>query len=380
LIALITALGWIAAALTICGIGYTIVAGIATVLFLRRAKRAVRDLPAVTVIKPLHGAHDGLRESLERFCDQDYPGEVQIVFGVHDARDPAISVVRALQAAHPLMDIDLVIDARLYGSNRKASNLINISTRAKHEILILSDSDIIVDRRYLRTVVSALAEPGVGAVSCLYVGRSDGSLWSRLSAMAIDYQFLPSAVVGKALGLAQPCFGSTIAIRAGVLAKIGGFAAFADHLADDYEIGRAVRAQGYRIAIPPMVVSHICPESNPNELLLHELRWGRTVRQIDPPGYAGSLITHPLPLALLSTMLLGFAPSSVGLLFFVLALRISLKFCVDASTGARAGAWWLIPPRDVLSFAVFLASFAVNTVGWQGRRFRVNRDGVLSHT
>jgi ceramide glucosyltransferase len=128
-----------------------------------------------------------------------------------------------------------------------------------------------------------------------------------------------------------------------------------------------------------MVVSHLCAEASVRELVGHELRWGRTVRQIDPAGYAGSLVTHPLPLALIAASLLGVTPVTVGLIFTILAARMALKLCVDNATGARAGSWWLMPARDVLSLGVFAASFAVNTVGWQGRRFRVGRDGVLSH-
>jgi ceramide glucosyltransferase len=372
-------LGWVALALSACGVLYWLAAGIATTRRLIGAQGAGVEYPDVTIIKPLHGAYPGLRSSLASYLNQNYPSRVQIVFGVHDAADPAVAVVRALQADFPASEIDLVIDSRLYGPNRKASNLVNIAGKARHETLILSDADIVVGRDYLRTVVSALGEPGVGAVSCLYVGRDDGGLWSQLSAMAIDYHFMPNAVMGMALGMAQPCFGSTIAIRSSLLGRIGGFHAFANHLADDYEMGRAVRELGYRVAMPPMVVAHLCPEGSFKALMSHELRWSRTVRQIDPAGYAGSVITYPLPLALIGATLLGFTPLSLGLIFTILLMRVALKFGIDAVTGQHAGSWWLFPLRDVLSFTVFVGAFAVNTVGWQGRRFRVGRDGVLTH-
>jgi ceramide glucosyltransferase len=273
-----------------------------------------------------------------------------------------------------------VIDSRLHGANRKASNLINIVGKARHEVLILSDADIIVDPTYVQTVVAALSEPGVGLVSCLYVGKDTGGLWSRLSAMAINYQFTPGAILGRTLGLAQPCFGSTIAVRSEVLRSIGGFAAFADHLADDYELGRAVRRLGLRIAMPPMLVSHVCNEARAGELLRRELRWGRTVRQIDPFGYAGSVVTYPLPLALIGALLLGPSPDMLALVGMVLTMRIAFKLAIDVATGERAGAWWLVPVSDLLSFGVFVASFAVNSVGWRGARFRVSREGALIHS
>ena len=337
--------------LSIVGVIYLLLAALATRAALRPA-RLISEGPApdVTIVKPLNGALPGLRDILEGFCQQDYPGKIQIVFGVHDATDPAIAIVRELQTAHPDLPIDLVIDARIHGANRKATNLINIAGSTRHEVLILSDADIVVDRAYVRTVAAALFEPDVGLVSCLYLGKDTGGLWSRLSAMTINYRFMPSAILGKAVGLAEPSFGATIAIHSEVLARIGGFAAFADHLADDYEIGRAVRELGLTIAIPAMTVSHICDENSARELIRRELRSGRTVRQIDPLGYAGSFITYPLALILIAAVLLGPTPIMLGLVGGVVAARIAFKLAIDAATGARAGAWWLTSGRRRIVF------------------------------
>jgi ceramide glucosyltransferase len=376
----ITALGWIAGGLAAIGTAYGLTATALSARFILRPARRPSAYPAVSVIKPLHGDHAGLAEALKGFCEQDYPGEVQIIFGVQDYEDAAADVVRALQARRPDMDIELVIDPSLHGTNRKVSNLINIAARARHEVLVLSDADIAVRPGYLRQVVGALETPGVGAVSCLYVGKADASLWSGLGAMAVNYHFLPNAVFSKTLRLAQPCFGSTIAITGAVLERIGGLAAFANQLADDYEIGAAVRRLGYEIAVPPMVVSHQAIEPSAYELVEHELRWGRTVRQIRPAGYAGSFITYPLPLALIAAPLAGFSHLAVTLILAALGMRIACKLVMDLVTGVSAGQWWMIPVRDCLSFGIFVTSFTVNTVGWQGRRFRVGRDGVLSHS
>lgn len=335
---------------------------------------------AVSLIKPLHGAPHGLEAALETFAVQDHLGPLQILFGLQDGLDPASGVVAALGRRHPGLDIDVVTDPAVHGTNAKVSNLINMAPSARHGVLILSDADISVDPTYVTQVLAALNAPGVGAVSCYYVGRSTGSFWSRLCAMAISYSFLPNAVLGKSIGMAQPCFGSTIALRRTMLDQIGGFAALADHLADDFEIGRRVRATGASIATPPMPVTHLCDEADLRQLWQHELRWARTVRLIDPVGYAGSFITYPLPLALIAAALLGFAPAGLILVGAILLLRIASKLCIDAATGARAGGWWLIPVLDVLSFAVFIASFAGNTVDWQGHRFRVGRDGRLIYS
>lgn len=374
---ILNVLGWTSLMLAQVGALYMVVAGSSAITAFKRAKRRSGSSPAVTIIKPLKGAQEGLGEILERFCRQDYAGETQILFGVSDANDPAIGVVRALQRRHPDFDIELRIDPRIHGANLKASNLINIVGAAKHNVLVLSDADIIVGPDYLRTVVDTLAEPGVGLVTCFYVGSERDGLWSQLSAMAINYQFIPGAVLGKTLGLAEPCFGSTVAMRAHLLDRVGGFAAFANHLADDYEIGRAVRSLGLTIAMPPMVVAHVCDEATAGQFAGRELRWGRAVRQINPWGYVGSIISYPLALTLIATALLGPLPLMLDLVAATIVMRISFKLAFDAATGASAGRWWLIPVSDLLAFGLFVASFGINRVGWRGSSFRVSREGAL---
>ncbi len=210
------------------------------------------DYPPVSILKPLYGDEPGLLENLATFCVQDYPAPFQIVCGVHDPDDTAVVTVERLRALYPGVDIKLVADARRHGSNAKVSNLINMLPSARHDLLVLSDSDIAVPPDYLRRVADALAQPGVGAVTCLYTGKPLGGLAAQLSAMGIDYHFLPNVVTGVSLGLAKPCFGSTIALDRVVLDQIGGLQSFASVLADDYEIGRAVRAKGLRVAIPAL--------------------------------------------------------------------------------------------------------------------------------
>jgi ceramide glucosyltransferase len=342
-------------------------------------RAGVDGYPAVSLLKPLAGVEPGLRESLASFCRQDYPGPMQIIFGVLDPADPAIEVVRAVQADHPGLDISLVIDTELEGANLKVCNLIHIARHARHDVLVASDSDILAPPDYLTQIVAALRPRGVGLATSLYLGRARQGLWSKLSAMQINYQFLPNVLVGYGLGLAEPCMGSTIALHASVLREIGGFEAFRDHLADDYEMGRAARARGYHIALPTLLVNHGCDEKSADELLSHEVRWGRTLRLIDGAGYFGTIVTHGFPLALIGAALLDFSEVSVALVVAILLSRLILKLRIDALTGTRAGSLWLVPMRDVLSFAVFLASLTGASVTWRGRRYRVGPKGVLSH-
>jgi len=248
---------------------------------------------AASVLKPLYDTEPELEANLASFCRQEYGGEFQLIFGLHEARDPAGLAVERLKTRFPERDIVLSVDPELHGANRKISNLINMLPHASHDFLVLSDSDIRVEASYLDNVISALEEPGVGLVSCLYCGVPAAGIWSRVAAEGINSQFLPNALVGLRLGFAEPCFGATIALRRETLARIGGFEAFADQLADDYAMGMSVRRLGLRVVIPHLVVSHVCYDRSIADLVRHELRAARTIRNIDPWGYAGLVVTNP---------------------------------------------------------------------------------------
>ncbi len=377
----LTDIGWLLAAVAVLGIGYALLAAALVGRFMQAPQKASRHSSPVTILKPLHRCEPDLAQNLETFFTQTYDGPVQIIFGVHDQADPAIAVVQALQAKYPKADTAIVADTALYGANAKVSNLINMLPLARHDTLVLSDSDIAVGPLWLAQVTAALARPGVGIVTCLYTGepaREGHPFWSSLAAMSISYTFLPNAVLGTSLGLASPCFGSTIALRRQTLDEVGGFAAFADQLADDYEMGRAVREMGYTLAIPAMGVGHTAAETSLRDLFRHELRWSRTIRLVTPACHLGSFVTHGFVFALLAAILLQFNPASLALLMAALGSRLFVKFRIDGLFGTYAGPVWLMPLRDLLSFAVFVTSLFGERVHWRGTRFAVEASGVMS--
>jgi ceramide glucosyltransferase len=372
-------LGDVTVAVALVGAAYAVLAGILAWRFMRDGfnpidGRLVRAFRPVTIFKPLHLNEPGLFDNLETFFCQDYPASVQIVFGVQDKTDPALRVVKALQAKYPQRDIVIVADTAVYGANAKVSNLINMFPAARHNILVLSDSDIAVPENWLKVVTAALDQPGVGLVTCHYTGRTlvgEQRLWPILSAMGRSYEFLPNAVLADSLGLAAPCFGSTIAFKRQTLDEIGGFSAFANFLADDYEMGRTVRAKGYTIAIPALGVDHTAAEASVTELFRHELRWARTVRVVNPMGHLGSVVTFGFPFALMSVGFLRLSFFSLGVLAATFAARLFLKYCVDGAFGTNSGPYWLLPLRDLLSFVVFQASLFGGTVHWRAARFKI---------
>lgn len=366
--------------LALAGCGYLVMA---TVLVGRFAARQAPELaeggptPGVTVLKPLHGADPGLYDNLASLCRQAYPGLLQIVCGVGNPADPAVTVVQRLIADHPGLAIDLVIDPTLHGANPKISNLINMAGRIRHEIVVLSDSDIRLRDDDLARVVAVLEKTGVGAVTCLYGGEGAVGVWSDVGALGLTSHFLPNAVVGLELGRARPCFGALIALQRDTLAAIGGFEAFADVLADDYAIGAAVRARGEVVVAPPLAVLHRCDEASAAALWAHELRWARTVMSLDPAGWLGSAVTHPLAFALLALAFGGGRPA-LGLVLAAIVCRIGLALRVGVAFALPVPALPLVPLRDLLTFAVFVASFLGRGVTWKNQDYEMQADGTFS--
>jgi ceramide glucosyltransferase len=365
--------------LTILGCAYALFAA----ALLRRFARELPTMPklrsGITVLKPLCGAEPELETNLGSFCNQDGTGRVQLIFGIQDAADPAAAVVHRITERFPDCDIELVVDPTTHGANRKISNLINMLPRARYDVIVLSDSDMKVQPDYLREVTATLYTPGVGLVTCLYRGLATTGLWSRLAAAEINHHFLPGVLVGLKLGLARPCFGSTIALRRETLRQIGSFDAFSDQLADDYAIGEAVRGLGLKVAIPALLIDHTSSEKSFAGLLRQELRWAHTLRVLDPAGYAGSVVTHPLPFALAAAAMEGFGPIGLGVLALALACRLLVPLQFRTMRGGGASIW-LSPLRDLLSFTVFLASFLPGPLTWRGHRYIARSDGTLTQT
>lgn len=349
---------------------------------LRAFERTVRGAraggsPPVTVLKPLHGDEPRLYEYLRSFCEQDYP-EFQIVFGAADVHDPALLVAQRLQSEFPGVDIAIAAGNAQPARNPKISNLLGMIATAKHPLLIIADSDISVGQGYLRAVAGCFDRERTGAATCIFSGAPNESLASRIGAMAINDHFIPSVLVAAALEPLAWCVGATVAVRAAILEEIGGLRAIGEHLADDYEIGRRVRAAGYEVALVPYVVRTGVPERALLPLWRHEVRWARTVRASRPAGYAGYVIANPLPLAFLAAVCAGFSAPSTLLLAATAAARLAVHFqaCRTLAPAPPPNPV-LIPVRDGLSLAVWFAAFLGRRVRWRGTTYSVDADGRL---
>jgi ceramide glucosyltransferase len=371
---------WIGGACSLAaalGVVYLVLASFLIMGFHLGRRGAPSRFPPASILVPLCGEDSELRERLLALCRQTYSGAIQLLCGVSDAADPAVDIVKSVAAESSEFRIDLKVDARQHGQNRKISNLINMAPLAKAELLAIIDSDILVGPDHLSELVSELERPGVGAVTCLYHGIGGAGLWSSLAALSINADFLPSVVVALTLGAAHPCFGATIALRRRTLEAIGGLRAFADCLHDDYAIGERIREAGYAIAIPQFSVAHACRERTARALIQNQLRAARTIRIINPKGYAGSIVAHPAAFAIPATLL--DASHGVPLLLLALAGRLILCLSVERAFSLPRQTYWLLPFYDLLFLFVYAVSFFGGGISWRGERYHVKSDGTLVH-
>ncbi|MGH8159926.1 MAG: bacteriohopanetetrol glucosamine biosynthesis glycosyltransferase HpnI [Rhodanobacter sp.] len=322
---------------------------------------------AVSVLKPLHGAESGLYENLRSFCLQRH-AHYELLFGVRDADDPAIVVVQALQREFPRLPMTLVIDPQVHGANLKVSNLINLLAHARHDWLVLADSDIRVPEDYLSRVTAPLADAGVGIVTCLYHGLAQRTLSSRLGRLFIDDWFAPSVRLAHAFGSTRFAFGSTIALRRSTLQAVGGFDALRDTLADDYWLGELSRRQGLRTELSELVVGTEVSEANLSNLWAHELRWLRTIRAISPVGFTFSFVCFTWPMLLLALLL---APTLPCLMVSIVGGAARLfRYVASWQSTARSSRWhdiWLSPVRDMLLLVEWMGALVRWRVEWRGQ-------------
>jgi len=335
--------------------------------------------PPVTVLKPLKGVDIELYENLRTFCEQRYP-EFQLVCGVADGADPAIAIVRRLQREFPQVGIELVIDGRIYGTNYKVSNLHNMYQRARHDVLVLADSDIRVGPDYLTRVVAPLRDQRVGVSTCLYRAVSTGGLPTLIESLFVNTDFATLVMLARKVEKASYAFGATIAMRRGVLEEIGGFLPIANLLADDYEIGYRAFQRGYVNELSTEVVDTVLSVGSWRRLYDHQLRWARTYRVNRPGGYFGSLLTHGTFWALLNLVANAFSPAAWAASGAVVGLRYlaaGRMAWAHLKTDMTWGEFLLVGPKDLFVTLVWFAAFGGNRVVWSGHQFAVQRSGEM---
>jgi ceramide glucosyltransferase len=349
----------------------------------RRDTAPPRDFPPITILRPLCGDEPLLEEALISCFRQDYP-DFQIIFGIQDPNDPALAVLRRVRDCFPERDVAIVVDPTPHGSNRKVANLINMLPSAKHDVLVISDSDLHLPPDYLERLVSALEQPGTGLVTSLYIGLPPTKKgWvSRMGSTQITHGFLPGVLLSRALGR-EDCLGSTAMFRRDTLERTGGLRALAQLLAEDNVLGQRVRNLGLSVALADTVPSATVPEPTLHALWQHEIRWTSTIRALAPVSLCGSTLQYPLFWALLALAASGAATWAAILFVAAWAVRVVSAGIIDTALRPMVGRpafatpFWMPPLRDILSIAEIATSFGVSEVVWRGHRLGTNSDSRL---
>ena len=348
--------------------------------------RRVTDLsfaPAITLLKPLKGCDATTAESLQSWFNQNYAGPAQILFGVADASDPVCTIVRELIEKNPGRDAQAVVCAESPGANGKVSTLVQLVRLAKHELILVSDADVRVPPDFLANVVAPLRDPQTGLVNCFYRLANPATTAMRCEAVAINADFWSQVLQSTNLKPPDFALGAAMLTRRKLLEEIGGFAAWVNCLADDYQLGHRIAQRGHRIALCPVVVECWDAPMNWCDVWKHQLRWARTIRVCQPVPYFFSILSNATlwPLLWLITSLVWsktlYAPLiAIALLLIriVIAQNLQRRFMQSRHNLAPP---WLVPVKDLQQAAIWAGAFLGNTVEWRGQKMRLLRDGTL---
>ncbi len=334
--------------------------------------------PPVTILKSLKGVDPHMYAAFRSHCLLEYP-EYELLFGVHDLNEPALTLVEKLRAEFPHLQLRVIECPQELGMNGKISTLAQMLPQAQYEHIIINDSDILVEWNYLQRVIAPFASPQTGMVTTLYRALPGKTVGSKIEALGISSDFAGGVLVARELeGGIRFGLGATIATTKTILREIGGLEPLADYLGDDYEIGARIAAAGHKVELSNTVVETALPDYSLRDFWQHQLRWARNVKDRRSAQYFGLIVTFGLPWAILGVMFWLSWWSCVALALAVFARFASAIFVgrgvlEDDYVGSHL---WLLPVRDFVALAIWFASFFGNTVVWRGMRFRL-RNGKL---
>jgi len=354
--------------------------------FFREARRGngpgplvQEDVHPMSVLKPVRGLDPDAYENFASFCRQDY-GEFEVLFAVSDAEDPVVPIVQKLIEDFPDRPVRLIVVPERLGPNSKVSNLCRLAREARHELLVITDSDVRIEPGYLRSVAAMFRDPGVGGVTALYRGRDNLQFVAAMDCVGSSAAFCGAALVARELEGLKFMMGSTMATTKERLAEIGGFEALVDLHSDDYELGQRIAARGHRIELLPEPVWMAFPSETLGEYLRHELRWAIGIRNVRPGGHFGMLFTHGLPWAIAAACVAPSAVVGAAYLGAYFGLRFAMAWVVGVwglHDPVLRQRFWLLPLRDLFSFFVWIASFGMNRIEWRGNSFTLEKGRMI---
>ena len=367
-------LAWLLLALVTGSLVYCVLTIVAAIRYRAVRPPALRACSPISILKPLAGIDDGLEENLRTFFEQEYR-EFEILFAVRKPDDPAIAVAERLRARYPQVPSRLIVTGEPPYPNAKVYSLDLMLAAARHDLLVMSDSDIRVRPDMLATLAAEFQNPQLGMSTCPYRAVPGRSFWNTLEAIGLNTEFIGGVLVARMLDGMKFALGPTIAARRATLTGIGGFDAVKDFLAEDFVMGKLAAQRGDGVILSSCVIEHRIGAQTLPANLKHRLRWNRSTRRSRPAGYAGQLFTYPLPLALL---LYAARPA-----WWPVALAAALlRAAAGWATAGRvlhdplaARLFFLVPVQDLLSFAIWVGGFFGNTILWRGRKYYLHADG-----
>jgi ceramide glucosyltransferase len=371
-------------ALALAPSAYYLLASFAAWRFFRNRPAAPAGVPAdfappASVLKPIRGLDREAYENYASVCRQDYP-EFEILFCVTDTQEPAIPVIERLIRDFPERRIRLLFGSEPLGVSDKVNKLCRMAREARHDIVIVSDSDVRVDPGFLRAVVEPFRNAQVGGVTCLYRGLTDGSFASSLEALGNSTDFAPGVLVAWLFGGVDFMLGAVMATTKKHLAEIGGFESLADYFCDDYELGNRIAARGHRVVLSKFPVDIIYPRETLFDAFRHQLRWNLSIRSSRPWGHLGLIFSQGLPWALLAAAIAPTPAIAAGYIAAYVVLRAWLALVVGAWGMQDSLAWrkmWLLPLRDAFAFVVWAASFVRQRIHWRDQTFYVRQKRLV---
>jgi ceramide glucosyltransferase len=336
-------------------------------------------LPGLTLLKPLKGCNAETKPCLRSWFAQQYPGPVQILFGVASPDDPVCGVVRELLAEFPGADARLVVCGEKQGANGKVSTLRQLEAHIRHPLIMVSDADVEVSGDFAAGVAPLVAAPGAGLVNCFYGLANPATTAMRWEAVAINADFWSQVLQARSIAPVDFALGAVMSLPAARLRQIGGFAPLADHLADDYELGRSIARAGGRIEFSSAVADCREAPAGWKEVWKHQLRWARTIRVCRPLPYFMSVLGNATVWPLL-WLLLGRHPAAFPFCLAALLFRMGSAARQQrrlTQSNAHLAWWWLPPVKDLLDVLLWAAAFQGSKIEWQGERYRVLAGGKL---
>jgi ceramide glucosyltransferase len=338
---------------------------------------ATGNTPPISLLKPLCGRDEGLEDNLRSFFEQDYP-VFEVLFAVHRADDPAVAVVERIKSEYGgRIEVRVIVTGESPVPNAKAHSLKQLVREARHELLVMSDSDVRVTSNFLAQLAREFHDPSVGLITCPYRAVGGGSLWSRLEAIGMNTEFLGGVLVARMIEGMNFALGCTVAVRSDVLDLMGGFTYLQDYLAEDFVMGQRAAQLGHTVLFSSYVIEHRIGSQPMDENLGHRLRWARSTRRSRPAGYWGQIFTYPLPWALLLWLTHG---AAWPLVLLTLVVRAGAAWATAGRIlhdPVACRQWWLLPLQDVLGFLVWIGGFLGNTIVWRERKCTVLPDGRL---